>query len=104
MGAVINMKEQPKNRKVLLDIGLAGPFAGLLVAISPGMVFFSRYYIQETLLVFFTFAAIGCAWRWFRSGSPGWAAGAGASFGLMHATKETWILAAAAMMLSSREA
>jgi membrane-associated protease RseP (regulator of RpoE activity) len=33
MGAVINMKEQPKNRKVLLDIGLAGPFAGLLVAI-----------------------------------------------------------------------
>jgi membrane-associated protease RseP (regulator of RpoE activity) len=33
MGAVINMKEQPKNRKILLDIGLAGPFAGLIVAI-----------------------------------------------------------------------
>jgi membrane-associated protease RseP (regulator of RpoE activity) len=33
MGAVINMKEQPKNRKILLDIGLAGPFAGLVVAI-----------------------------------------------------------------------
>ncbi len=33
MGAFINMKELPKNRKVLLDIGLAGPFAGVLVAI-----------------------------------------------------------------------
>jgi predicted membrane-bound mannosyltransferase len=61
------------------------------------MVYYSRYYIQETLLVFFTLATIGCAWRWFRTRSLGWAVGAGASVGLMHATKETWILAAAAM-------
>lgn len=33
MGAVINMREQPKNRRHLLDIGLAGPLAGLVVAI-----------------------------------------------------------------------
>jgi len=33
MGAVINMKEQPKNRRHLLDIGLAGPLSGLIVAI-----------------------------------------------------------------------
>jgi len=33
MGAFINMKEPPKNRKVLLDIGIAGPLAGLGVAV-----------------------------------------------------------------------
>ncbi len=33
MGAVINMKEAPKNRRQLLDIGLAGPLSGLVVAI-----------------------------------------------------------------------
>lgn len=33
MGAFINMKEPPKNRRYLLDIGLAGPVAGVLVAI-----------------------------------------------------------------------
>jgi membrane-associated protease RseP (regulator of RpoE activity) len=33
MGAVINMKQAPKNRRQLLDIGLAGPLSGLVVAI-----------------------------------------------------------------------
>lgn len=33
MGAFISMKEIPKNKKHLLDIGIAGPLAGLLVAI-----------------------------------------------------------------------
>lgn len=71
--------------------------AGVLMTISPALVFYSRYYVQETLLVFFTLAAIGSAWRSVRTGSVGWATVAGACFGLMHATKETWIIAAAAM-------
>ncbi len=33
MGAFINMRDIPKNKRVLLDVGVAGPFAGLLVTI-----------------------------------------------------------------------
>lgn len=33
LGAVIQLKEAPKNKRTLLDIGIAGPLAGLVVAI-----------------------------------------------------------------------
>lgn len=33
LGAFIQLKEPPRNKRVLLDIGLAGPLAGLLVAV-----------------------------------------------------------------------
>jgi uncharacterized protein (TIGR03663 family) len=88
---------------VLVADGIGRPaalVAGVLLAISPAMVFYSRYYVQEMLLVFFTAGAIACGWRWWRSrgivGAIGWAIAAGACVGLMHATKETWVLAAAA--------
>lgn len=81
-------------RRELGAVGLVG--AGVLTAISPALVFYSRYYIQETLLVFFTFGAVACAWRAARNCAWPWAAGAGLFAGLMYATKETWILAAVA--------
>jgi membrane-associated protease RseP (regulator of RpoE activity) len=33
MGAFIQLKEPPKNKRILLDIGIAGPIAGLVVSI-----------------------------------------------------------------------
>lgn len=33
LGAFINLKSPPKNKRVLLDIGLAGPLAGMVVAV-----------------------------------------------------------------------
>ncbi len=71
--------------------------AGVLTAISPAMVFYSRYYIHEMLLVFFTFLALAAGWRYTRSKKIGWALLAGAGAGLMQGTKETFVLALAAM-------
>jgi uncharacterized protein (TIGR03663 family) len=71
--------------------------AGILTAISPALVFYSRYYIQETLLAFFTLATIVCGWRYARHGRRRWLLLAGVSGGLMIASKETAIFAFAAM-------
>ena len=74
--------------------------AGVLTAISPAMVFYSRYYIMEMLLVFFTFGAIAAGWRYAWSKRIGWAILAGVFVGLMQATKETAVIAYAAMGLA----
>jgi uncharacterized protein (TIGR03663 family) len=75
--------------------GLGGPAvlcAGTLLALSPAFVFYSRYYIQETLLAFFTLALLGLGWRSLQSRHPGWLLAAGTAAGLMLATKETALL------------
>jgi uncharacterized protein (TIGR03663 family) len=75
----------------------AAACAALFTAVSPAMVYYSRYYIHEVLLVFFTLGAMLALFAYFRRPSAGWALAAGALFGLMFATKETWILAAGCM-------
>lgn len=84
----------------LLADGLGRPAAigaAVLTAISPAMVFYSRYYIHEMLMVCFTFGVIGFGWRYAKSGNIWWALGAGISAGLMHATKETCVISLASM-------
>lgn len=75
-------------------------WAALLVAASPAMVFYSRYYIHEMLLVFFTFLSLAAGWRYWRSRKIGWALLAGAGVGLMHATKETFVITLGAAVLA----
>jgi uncharacterized protein (TIGR03663 family) len=72
-------------------------WAALLTAISPAMVFYSRYYIHEMLLVFFTALTLAAAWRYVKTKSVGWALLAGAGSGLMFATKETFVFAMVSM-------
>jgi len=71
-----------------------------LTAISPAMVFYSRYYIQEMLLVFFAFGVIVFGYRYARSKNITWALLTGIFLGLMHATKETCIIAFSSMLLA----
>ena len=75
-------------------------WAGLFTAVSPAMVFYSRYFIHEMLLVFFTALTLGAAWRYAQTRTARWAVVAGAAFGLMFATKETFVISLAAMGLA----
>jgi uncharacterized protein (TIGR03663 family) len=86
---------------LLRDLGaLACLWAVVFGVLSPGLVFYSRFYIQESLLVCFTFGLIVSGRRYWRTRKLRWAVLAGLSLGLMHATKETCILTWGAMGLA----
>ena len=72
--------------------------AAFLTALSPAMVFYSRYWIHEELLVLFSFLVIASGWRFVKQPSWLWAALAGLSLGLMQATKETFVFVLAAVV------
>lgn len=66
--------------------------AAFLAALSPALTYYSRFYIQETLLVFFLTALVAAGWKYLQTRSPWWAAAAGLAAGLMFATKETSVI------------
>ena len=72
-------------------------WAALFLAISNALVYYSRYYVQETLLVCFTLGALAFGWRYLRRPCFGWAVCTGLCIGLMHATKETCVVLFAAI-------
>jgi uncharacterized protein (TIGR03663 family) len=67
--------------------------SALGLAVSPAMVYFSRFYIQEALLLFFLVAAVASLWRYLLRPSWGWATATGVLGGMMYATKETSLIA-----------
>jgi uncharacterized protein (TIGR03663 family) len=87
---------------LLLD-GLGRPVAAVacaLTAISPAFVFYSRYYIPEMLLVCFTFGMIASGYRYARSQNWLWALRTGVFAALSFATKETSVIAFAAIIIA----
>ena len=81
-----------------------GPAAALaaaaFAAVSPGFVFFSRYFIHEILFVFFSLGVI-VAWLWYHAtGKPRFLMLASASAAMLFTTKETWIITAGVWLIA----
>lgn len=79
--------------------------AAAWTALSPSLVYYSRYYIHEQLLVAATMLFLAACWRGWRMPHWRWAVLAGLGLGLMHATKETFVfvLVAAAVAVGVTE-
>jgi uncharacterized protein (TIGR03663 family) len=83
-------------------------FSALFCAVSPSLTYYSRFYIQESLLLLFSMGFLVSLGRYARKPCYPWALSAGACAGLAYATKETSILifaaAGAALILARRSA
>jgi uncharacterized protein (TIGR03663 family) len=75
---------------------LGAGYAMLIMAVSPMMVYYSRYFIMEVPLVLFITLSIAALWRWSQGGGTVWLVLAGFAIGFQHATKETFIINIAA--------
>ncbi len=66
--------------------------AGVMMALAPMMVFYGRYFIHESLLTFFSLLFFLSIFRYIQGQRLIWVVIAGVSAGLMHATKETFVI------------
>ncbi len=74
--------------------------AALLLAISPGAVYLSRYFIHETLFVFFTLGLVVAALKFYEQAQLLYLILAAISAALMFATKETAIISAGVLVIA----
>jgi uncharacterized protein (TIGR03663 family) len=82
-------------------IGTIGALsAALLLAISPGAVYLSRYYIHETLFVFFTLGIVVAALKFYRERNAWYLLVAAGSAALLFATKETAMISAGVLLIA----
>jgi uncharacterized protein (TIGR03663 family) len=80
---------------------LAALAAAALLAVSPGAVYYSRYFIHETLFVFFTLAVAVAALRFYETGSLWHLSMLSASAALLFATKETAFISVGTLALAA---
>ena len=82
-------------------LGTVGTLAAaLMLAVSPGAVYLSRYFIHETLFVFFTLGIVVAALRFYDKRNPVYLISAAASAALLFATKETAFISAGVLLIA----
>ncbi len=79
---------------------IAAPAGAALLAVSPGAVYLSRYFIHETLLVFFTLGFVVAALRFYETARSRYAMLAAAAAALVFATKETAFISAGVLLVA----
>lgn len=83
------------------NIGAIGALvAAALIAVSPGNVYISRYFIHEAQFVFFTLGLVVAALRYRETADPVYLMLASISAALLFATKETAIISVAVLGLA----
>lgn len=75
--------------------------AALLVAVSPGAVYMSRYFIHESLFVFFTLGTICAILYYYEEAQPIYLMLAAISAALLFATKETAMISAGVIAIAT---
>lgn len=76
---------------------LSGAF---LLAVSPGAVYLSRYFIHETLFVFFALGMVVAAVKYYEAPNPVYLILGAMSAALLFATKETAIITAGVLVIA----
>lgn len=74
--------------------------AGLLLAVSPGAVYLSRYFIHESLFVFFTLGIVLSCVLLYDKRRPGYLISAAACLALLLATKETAMISVGVLVIA----
>jgi uncharacterized protein (TIGR03663 family) len=74
--------------------------AGLMLAVSPGAVYLSRYFIHETLFVFFTLGIVVAGVWFYEEQNPSYLIPGAASAALLFATKETAFISVGVLFIA----
>lgn len=83
-------------------LGAAGALsAAALIAVSPGAVYLSRYFIHEAVLVCFTLGTVVAGWRYVETRTGRYAVAAAFLLGLAFTTKETAIISTGVLVIAA---